>query len=65
MDDNITSKYDDITSKDDDITSEDDDITEINKRICLNIRNDVWKTKFKCPEKWQCCCAAVSVYVVC
>ena len=26
----------------------------------MNIRNDVWKTKFKCPEKWQCCCAAVS-----
>ena len=51
---------DDITSKDDDITSKDDDITVIHKRICMNIQNDVWKTKFKCPEKWQCCCAAVS-----
>ena len=43
-----------------DIRSKDDDITVMHKRICMHIRNDVWKTKFKCAEKWQCCCAAVS-----
>ena len=60
MDNVIISKDDDISSKEDDITSKDDDITVIHKRICMNIQNDVWKTKFKFPEKWQCCCAAVS-----
>ena len=50
-DDHSTSKDDDITSKDFDITSKDDDIPVIHKRICMNIQNGVWKTKFKCSEK--------------